>query len=494
MKVLFATSEAQPLIKTGGLADVAGSLPQALQGLDLDMRLVLPAYPQALDKALPIREVARINLKGCIEAVRILEANVDRLPVYLVDAPTLFDRPGNPYVDGTGRDWPDNAERFNLLCQAICTLALNRAGINWQPDLVHCNDWQTGLVPAMLAGDWNRPATLFTIHNLAYQGIFDRACFERLDLPRELWHHDALEFHGNFAFIKGGLAFADWITTVSPTYAKEILSPQYGCGLDGLLRHRSDRLTGVLNGIDYRTWDPGNDPALSQPYDINTLELKVRNKTALQQQLGLEVDSDMLLLGSIGRLVPQKGVDLILEQLPRLMSQEQPIQVVFLGSGDPGLERELKEAAQSFPGRVASVIGYDEVLAHRIEAASDLFLMPSRFEPCGLNQLYSLRYGTIPLVHRTGGLADTVVDTDSSSLLNATATGFTFHPASGDALWECLQRMLEFRKRPHIWWEKLMRTAMQQDFSWERSASRYLELYQSALEQPADNPLQKATT
>lgn len=491
LKVLFAASEAQPLIKTGGLADVAGSLPLALRQRGVDARLVIPAYPDAISHAADLREVARFQLKGQVSPIRLLMAKLKSLPVYLVDAPGLFDRAGNPYVDKEGNNWPDNADRFYLFCQAVCALSLNRAGLNWRPELVHCNDWQTGLVPAMLNGEWNRPTTLFTIHNLAYQGVFDHNTFVRLDLPRELWHHQALEYHGSFSFIKGGLAFADLITTVSPTYAREILTGAFGCGLDGLLRHRADRLHGVLNGIDYQLWDPGNDPCLRQSYDINTLPLKQRNKVALQKQLELEVDADRLLLAHIGRLVPQKGADLILDILPGMLEQHAEVQLVVLGSGERAMEQRLTQASRNYPGRVSTIVGYDEVLAHRIEAAADLFLMPSRFEPCGLNQLYSLRYGTLPLVHATGGLADTVVNTEPSTLLDGSATGFSFTPCSSQALWDCLQQALAFRQRPAIWWEKLQRTAMKQDYSWDRSADRYLQLYQQAMENPAASPLGK---
>ncbi len=404
LKILFAASEAQPLIKTGGLADVAGSLPVALTHFDHDVRLVLPAYPKAVESSLPLRTVATLRLPGSSENVRVLEGTLDKkLPLYLVDAPGLFDRSGNPYTDAAGNDWSDNPQRFALFCRAVVTLALDQAGLGWRPDLVHCNDWQTGLVPAMLSDEGSRPATIFTIHNLAYQGVF-----EQLHLPAKLWTPNGLEFHQKLSFIKGGLAFADWVTAVSPTYAREILTPAFGYGLEGLLQHRIERLQGVLNGIDYHAWDPASDPAIAQHFDVGTFNLKHVNKLKLQQELGLPQSQDAFLLGHIGRLVEQKGVDMILDIVPGLVKQENT-QLVLLGSGDPRLEQALREAAAQNPERVAIYIGYDEQLAHRVEAACDCFLMPSRFEPCGLNQLYSLRYGTVPIVHRTGGLADTVV-------------------------------------------------------------------------------------
>jgi len=489
LKILFASSEAQPLIKTGGLADVAGSLPPALTHFGHDVRVVLPAYPQAVEKAIPLETASTVKIAGFDSEARILEGTLQEgITVYLVDLPDMFDRPGNPYVDASGKNWPDNAQRFALFCRAIVAIALGQAGLGWQPDIVHCNDWQTGLVPPLLAGEWNRPATLFTIHNMAYQGTFDRATFDQLHLPENLWSMEGLEFHGNFSFLKGGIAFADWVTTVSPTYAKEILSPEFGYGLEGLLRHRQERLAGVLNGIDYRIWNPVSDPAIVQPYDENTFKLKSINKQKLQEELGLPVDAKALLIGNIGRLVEQKGVDLILNVLPGLMHKE-GVQMVILGSGDEGLEREIRHIAERHPDKIAAYIGYDEDLAHRIEAASDCFLMPSRFEPCGLNQLYSLRYGAVPIVNQTGGLADTVVDATPRNLLDGKATGFVFDRPEAPALWDCLERVLDFRKKPAIWWEKLATTGMKMDFSWDNSAEHYQALYRQAIDNPAPNPV-----
>ena len=489
MKILFASSEAQPLIKTGGLADVAGALPLALGHFGQDVRLVLPAYPQAVERAIPLQPVAELYLPGSPEPVRLLEGRLGgEIPLYLVDAPELFERPGNPYVSADGHDWPDNPERFALFCRAVTAIALNHAGLDWHPDLVHCNDWQTGLVPALLAGEDNRPATLFTIHNLAYQGVFDRAAFDRLHLNPALWSPQGLEFHGHFSFIKGGLAFADWITTVSPTYAREILTPAFGYGLEGLLRHREERLEGVLNGIDYRQWDPASDPAIPHHYDADHFALKAGNKRALQREMGLPEEEDALLFGHIGRLVEQKGVDMILDVLPGLMRRP-GTQLVLLGSGSAELERALQEAGRRFPDRVATYIGYDEPLAHRVEAGCDCFLMPSRFEPCGLNQLYSLRYGSVPLVHRTGGLADTVVDATPRNLLDGRATGFVFDQPDSAALWRAMERAMEFWGRPEGAWERLAVNGMRQDFSWDASARRYLEIYRRAIDDPAPNPL-----
>lgn len=489
LKILFAVSEAQPLVKTGGLADVAGSLPVALGHFGVDARLVVPAYPQAIERSLPLKEISAIRVAGFPETIRILEGRLEeKTPLYLVDAPSLFGRPGNPYSSASGSDWEDNALRFASFCRAVVSIALDRAELGWKPDLVHCNDWQTGLVPALLAGEWGRPATIFTIHNLAYQGVFDRKTFNALRLPPEFWSPAGLEFHHNFSFIKGGLAFADRITTVSPTYAGEILTPAFGYGLQGLLEHRADRLQGILNGIDYSVWDPASDPAIAQHFDTNVFNLKQINKLRLQKELGLPVGEEFLLFGHIGRLVEQKGVDLILAMLPGLIRENQT-QLVILGSGDPELETALRKETERHPDRVAIYIGYDEQLAHRIEAACDCFIMPSRFEPCGLNQLYSLRYGTVPIVHRTGGLADTVVDATPRNLLDGVATGFVFDRPEKESLWRAMERAIQFRKRPGVWWENLAVNGMKQDFSWDASASHYVDTYREAIDDPAPNPL-----
>ncbi len=492
IKILFTASEAQPLIKTGGLADVAGSLPKALGALGLDVRLVMPAYPQAVERAIPLETVATFKVSGISEPVRILEQKEEgKIHVYLVDAPSLFSRPGNPYTDASGRPWSDNAQRFALFCRVLVRIAMDQAGLNWCPDVVHCNDWQTGLVPALLAQEWDRPATIFTIHNLSYQGMYDRSTFVQLMLPNQLWSPEGLEFHDNFSFIKGGLVFADWLTTVSPTYAEEIRTPEFGYGLEGLLDHRSDRLTGVLNGIDYHIWDPATDRHIDHNYDANSYAKKQANKLGLQKELGLEENQNAMLFGNIGRMVAQKGIDMIIDILPKMM-QRGNTQLVILGSGEEHLEQSLEIAAQKYPGKCVVRIGYDEHLAHRIEAGCDCFLMPSRFEPCGLNQLFSLRYGTVPIVTRTGGLADTVINLDHSSMLKDTATGFVADKPDSDSLMDAVERAMEYYHRPGQWWEKLAIHGMQQDFSWDSSAAHYLEIYSKAMDSPAKNPVAAA--
>lgn len=484
MKVLFATSEVHPLIKTGGLADVSAGLPRALKNLRNDVRIILPAYRGVLEKIEKKKTVATISVSGARDSVQILETRLPSttIKVYLVHAPWCFDRSEGPYVDSNGQDWPDNAQRFTLFARAAAILALNQADLDWQPDVVHCNDWQTGLIPPLLSQFSKRPATVFTVHNLAYHGLADRQTFQQLKLPAEWWSLHALEFHGGMSFIKGGLVFADWITTVSATYAKEIRTKQFGCGLEQLLEYRKHRLTGILNGVDYKTWSPGKDALIPQPYTARNLKLKIQNKLALQEHFGLTVGPDIPVFAHVGRLEEQKGIDLLLAALPKLRKRN--MQIVIVGTGQPNLEEKLSQAAAQHSEKLGIHIGYDENLAHLLEAGADAFLMPSRFEPCGLNQMYSLRYGTLPIVRCTGGLADTVVDTTDTTLSNGTATGFVFRDASPQALLLAIERALTLYKQPNLW-NKVMRVAMKQDFSWNRSAKHYMELYQGVLgEQP----------
>jgi starch synthase len=475
--ILFVTSEVYPLVKTGGLADVSGSLPRALDSIVQDVRIVLPAYPQALEAAgeCPVRST--FHLQG--RQVTVLEGRLPKssVPVWFLDCFGLFNRPGNPYVGDDGDPWPDNAERFAHFARAVVELAMNRASLSWQPTIVHCNDWPSGLVPALLAFEHARPATVFTIHNLAYQGIFPASAFAGLDLPRRLWAPDALEFHDQLSFIKGGLVFADRINTVSPTYAEEIQTVEFGCGLEGLLHHRRERLSGILNGIDDNQWNPAEDPYLTKTYSFRTLNRKSANREALQKEFDLPQEPDVFVLSLIGRLVTQKGIDLVLDLLPELI--QLPVQLVLLGSGERRFEQSLIYWARRYPGQIAVTIGYDEALSHRIEAGSDIFLMPSRFEPCGLNQMYSQRYGTIPIVRSVGGLADTVVDATPPFIGDGTATGIVFEEASAGALIEAIKRAwLLFDDKEK--WERLQRQGMQKDFSWRLSAEQYLRLYERA--------------
>lgn len=475
-KILFATSEVYPLIKTGGLADVAASLPRALLKLGQDVKILLPAYASVLEKAksIGIKEVAQFEIEGYSISLKQTRLPGTKVIVWLADIPEFFEREGNPYCGPDGNDWFDNHKRFYVFARVAELIALDQVGLNWQPIIVHCNDWQTGLIPALLSLHPNHPATVFTIHNLAYRGLFSYQAFAELNLPAVFWHHERLEFYGQMSFIKGGLAFADFITTVSPSYANEIQSPEFGNGLDGLIRYRKDAIAGILNGIDTDEWNPGTDPHLTCNYNRRTLGNKTKNKLALQEELGLTVNPDIPLLGFVGRLVDQKGVDLILEQMNQLLTLN--CQLVVLGSGFPHYEKALKNIAEQHPEKVSVTLGYNESFAHRIEASSDIFLMPSIFEPCGLNQLYSLRYGTLPVVRAVGGLRDTVFEQTLESKLEL-ANGFVFHGAAAGELFSAIQRaILLFQQKDQ--WKQLQLNAMSKDFSWDASAKEYLAIYE----------------
>lgn len=484
--VLFVTSEAHPLIKTGGLGDVSGSLPAAMKAQHCAVRLLLPAYPGAKARLGELKRIATLHIPGLPGEVALLEGAMPetKVTVWLVDYAPAFAREGNPYQGPDGHDWPDNAERFALFARIAVAIALGRAGLRWIPDVVHCNDWQSGLVPALLSLETTRPATVFTIHNLSYQGLFPPRTFHGLGLPEALWSYSGVEFHGQMSFIKGGLSFADRLTTVSPGYAREIQTPQFGCGLDGLLRHRSPVLHGILNGIDSKEWNPATDPHLVKRYDGNHLGDKAASKASLLEEFGLPQLDSYLLLGSVGRLVEQKGVDLILGLAQTI--DRVPVQLVVLGSGAKDLETAMLRAAEKHPERIAVKIGYNEGLAHRVEAGSDAFLMPSRFEPCGLNQLYSLRYGTLPIVHAVGGLADTVVDTNPHTLQDKTATGFCFHEPTVPALQSTIERALAVYAQPKTW-ATVMKQAMAKNVDWRASASAYIQLYEDLLSTRGDS-------
>ncbi len=473
-KILFVTSEVHPLIKTGGLADVSGSLSNALLDLGGDVRLIMPNY-QAIktNEEIYYKSTVRVNNRDA----NILET---RLPgtqvlVWLVDCPEFFGFPGNPYVDEQGNAWANRAERFALFCRIAVEVAMNRGYLDWIPDIIHCHDWQSGLVPALLSLEASRPATVFTIHNLAYQGLFPKATWISLNLPRQLWNSDGIEFNGMLSFIKGGLVYADHITTVSQTYAEEIQTADFGYGLEGLLSHRKDNLTGIINGIDVDQWNPETDPAISKHYDILTLPQKQLNKTALQNRHALPVDNNIPIFVLISRLVEQKGIDMIVACLPEMLKL--PLQFILLGKGESRFEQQLSNFANRYPDKIAITLGYDEALAHQLEAGADVFLMPSRFEPCGLNQLYSQRYGTVPIVRKTGGLADTVVDVLPETFSDKTATGFVFNQATSGSLMEAIKRALIVYSQPETW-KQLQINGMQKDYSWNNSAKEYMELYE----------------
>ena len=473
-RVLFAAAEVFPLVKTGGLADVAAALPSALMGLDVDIRVLMPAYPGIREQLLQVESAGCLRLDS--EDFELVGGRHPRsgMSMLLIDAPTLFDRPGSPYVDGDGRDYPDNARRFGLFCQAIAAIARGYAGSAWAADLVHLNDWHTALTPLWLGEGIARPRSVFTIHNLAYQGLFERADFDALGLPAELWQPSGIEFYGRFSCMKAGLLYADALTTVSPSYASEIQTAQFGEGLDGVLRDRRAALYGILNGIDDAVWNPATDPCLVQRYDITTvIDGKAANKAALQSALGLAVDPSALLIVFIGRLVEQKGADALLASRTGL--SQRPVQLALLGSGERALQTAFSDWADAQPDQVAVRIGYDEALAHRLTAAADCVIMPSRYEPCGMNQMYAQRYGSIPLVRRVGGLADSVAGLDSDA-----PAGIHFdHSDAGGVLYAVDEGLRRFAQ-PELW-QAMQRNGMRRDFSWRASAQRYLDLYQALL-------------
>jgi starch synthase len=484
MNILYAASEAYPLIKTGGLGDVVHSLPLALNRLGDSVRLVLPAYRAALAGAGQVEVLAVWDIPGVgvTHRVKVLQSQVDALGdiFYLIDAPALFDRPGNPYIHDDGQSWPDNAERFTVFSRAVAILALQAPDPQWKPDVVHCHDWQTGLVPAFLSQAANPPTTVFTIHNLSYDGYFSYQEFNQLQLPAAWWSSRYVEFYGGFSMLKAGMVFSTHVTTVSPTYAKEITTPEFGYRFDGLLQYMGNKLTGILNGIDLDTWNPSSDKYLVAKFSAtrNRIQGKREIKADLLQLAGLP-QSDAPLLGFIGRMVPQKGIDLIAAILPRLF-ESSDARMVILGSGDKIFESDLMDLAQKHPDRLHVYIGYSEALAHKIEAGCDVFLMPSRFEPCGLNQMYSLRYGTPPVVNHTGGLADTVVDTTAATLKDKTANGFVFYNPDAGSLLASTRRALKYLANERVW-SQLCRTGMQTDLGWETSARQYQKLYQSGV-------------
>lgn len=477
MNILFATSEMAPWVKTGGLGDVAAALPAALLAARQDVRVLVPYYP-ALRAAFPEAEViaALPALAPALPPCRLLAASTQGLPLLLLDAPALYDRPGSPYVDPQGQDWGDNAVRFGLLSRVAALLGQAGSPLRWQPDVVHANDWQTALAPAYLHYEGGA-ASLVTIHNIAFQGCFGYDLLRALGLPPHAWRFDSVEYHGTLSFLKAGLQFGTRISTVSPSYAREILDERFGYGLAPLLRHRAGDLRGILNGIDGKTWNPATDPSLAANYNAGRLAAKRQNKAALQEHLGLEVRDDLPLFGVVSRLTEQKGLDLVLMLAERLINL--PAQIALLGAGDPAMEAGFRALAAAYPGRVGATFGFDEQLAHRIEAGADVFLMPSRFEPCGLNQMYSLTYGTPPVVRATGGLADTVIDATPTTLADGTGNGFVFREPAPEALWQAIARAAT-AWRDRRTWRRIQQNGMRCDFSWKVAAREYIALYKEA--------------
>ena len=474
IRVLSVTPEVYPLIKTGGLADVAGALPMALAQHGVAVTTLVPGYPGVLG-ALPDASVVHATADLFGGAARVLRGTAAGLDILAVDAPHLYARHGNPYLGPDGRDWPDNAERFAAL-GAVAALC-GTGGIPGfpAPDIVHGHDWQAGLALAFLRlRSGPCPGLVMTVHNLAFPGLFPAELLPALGLPSLAFAIDGVEYYGSISFLKAGLVYADKVTTVSPTYAQEIQTPDGGMGFDGLLRERSHRLHGILNGIDDSVWNPETDPLIPARYGRDGVAARGANKTALQARFGLIQDQAVLLFGVISRLTGQKGVDLLLAEVDTLL--DCGAQLALLGAGDRVLEQGFATAATAYPGRIGCVIGYDEAVAHLIQAGADALLVPSRFEPCGLTQLCALRYGAIPVVARVGGLADTVIDANEAALAAGVANGVQFAPVTPEALSGALHRTVALWRDQDVW-TALQRNAMAADVSWRRPAARYAALY-----------------
>jgi starch synthase len=487
MKVLHVAAEVFPLVKTGGLADVVAALPVALAEQGADVRLLLPGLPAVMDGVQGARTV--IDVGSCFGAlrVRLLLARMPgtKLPVYVIDAPYLYRRGGSPYQDAQGEEWPDNLQRFALLGWMAAHLAASDADPQWAPDVVHAHDWHAAMACAYMAEHLpTAAASIFTVHNLAFQGLFPMQDWSLLGVATRLLSPAGLEYHGQLSFMKAGLKFATRVTTVSPNYAREIATHEFGCGLDGVVRERGADVVGILNGIDDVLWNPATDPAIPALYDAERLAGKQRCRQALQAELGLQIDDEALLLTVVSRLTAQKGLDLVLAAMPELVAAG--VQFAVQGTGEPALEAAFRMAQQAHPGRVHVYLGYDEARAHRLVAGADVIAVPSRFEPCGLTQMYGLRYGTLPIVRRVGGLADTVTDTSTdagpASAAQGRATGFMFDRAVPAAFEACVRRALAARRDASLW-RGLMHNAMARPLGWAGPANDYLSLYKAALTQ-----------
>jgi len=487
LNILFLSSEVDPFAKTGGLADVSSALPHAIKELGHEIRIMMPRYRFISERRFKLHDIIRLKDIPVPVGKNIEIGNVkssfisnlkEKVQVYFLDNPTYFGRDGIYQSPVGKKDYKDNDERFIFFCRGVLE-TLKRLG--WQPDIIHCNDWQTGIVPAYIktlysSDNFFKPIkTVFTIHNMAYQGAFAADAFEKTGLPKLLFQPEGVEAYGKFNFLKTALHFADAITTVSERYAQEIsTSDEYGAGLNGLLTKRKKDLRGILNGIDYHVWNPAADEFIYRKYDAKSLDAKIDNKRALLTRFNLPFKESTPLIGSISRLVEQKGFDLVLEILDELMQMN--VQFILLGDGEKSVERQFDAVRKKYPQQMAAVFGFDKELAHFIEAGSDLFLMPSKYEPCGLNQMYSMRYGTIPVVRATGGLDDTVEDYAG----NGKGTGFKFEEFDPKELLKAIQRALKVFQQPEEW-KKLMRNGMARDFSWEHSAKLYVNLYRELL-------------
>ena len=474
-RVLFVTPEIYPLIKTGGLADVVGALPGALSALGWEVRTLVPAYPGLLERLEAVREIwSEADLFG--GPARAVLGRVGELRVMLLDAPHLFARRGGPYSAG-GTDHPDNPERFAALSWAAAALARGGGGDRWRADILHAHDWQAGLAPAYLRyARAKKVASVLTIHNIAFQGIAPADQLAALRLPPAEFHSAALEYWGNISTLKAGIVTADAITTVSPNYAEELMRPEFGMGLQGVIAARAGAVHGILNGIDTRIWNPEADPDVTA-YSCARMAGKAAMRERLREEFGLDpLPGPPAIV--VSRLTPQKGVDLLPAALPGFVAAGGGLAV--LGTGDAESEAQIKSLAVRFPGRVSARIGYDEALSHRMFAGADAVLVPSRFEPCGLTQMYGLRYGAVPVVALTGGLADTVIGAGPASLAAGAATGVTFHPVDALALSQALRRLIHLYADKPVW-RAMQRRGMRSDLGWSRAAARYDALYRSLI-------------
>ncbi|PXA95129.1 glycogen synthase GlgA [Caulobacter sp. D4A] len=492
--ILSVAAEIFPLIKTGGLADVVGALPLALAREGVKVVTLVPGYP-AVKAALETPSVVHrfSSLMGA--PARLLRGRAGALDLLVIDAPHLYDRPGNPYLQAPGVEWPDNGQRFAALAKVAAEIGLGLLA-DYQPDVIQAHDWHAGLTPAYLhyAQKERRlraPPVVLSIHNLAFQGLFPASLRTKLGLPAEAMAIDGVEYWGDIGFLKAGIQFADQVTTVSPSYAAEITTEEGGMGLGGLLKARAKSLVGILNGIDADVWNPETDTDISVRYTAETLERRAINKLALQAKFGLRPDAEAPLFGILSRLTDQKGVDLLLGALPVLFAEG--AQLIVCGQGEPRYEAAFSQAAERYPGAMGRFLGYREDLAHLIQAGADAILAPSRFEPCGLTQLCAMRYGAIPVVSRTGGLSDTIIDANTAGIARSAATGVQFAPATQDMLEDAIRRTCALYRDP-VSWRRVQLNAMASDSSWRVSAAEYAALFARLAARPVRAPVQDATT
>jgi starch synthase len=474
MHVLSVASEVYPLVKTGGLADVTGALPHALASHGVAMRTLVPGYPAIMKE---VKNAAQVHEYADLfgGAARVIAAEARGLDVLVLDAPHLFDRPGSIYLGPDGKDWPDNVMRYGALSQVAADIGRGMLKA-YQPDILHLHDWQAALAATHVRYNGG-PKTVVTVHNIAFQGVYPPETFGALGLPQAAFAIGGVEYYAQVSFLKGGLACADAISTVSPTYAREICSSEFGMGMDGLLRSRRSVLSGIVNGIDTGVWNPATDAALQQPYDATAIGKRTVNKRALEQRFGLE-KGDGILHGVVSRLTGQKGLDVLADLTDWLVSTG--ARLALIGTGDPAIEDAFKSAIVKHKGRIGGVFGYDEGLSHLVQGGADTILVPSRFEPCGLTQLYGLRYGCIPVVARTGGLADTIIDANEAALTAGVATGMQFSPVDRDSLQMVLARAAALYSDRNKW-SSMQQRAMAQDVTWSRSAKSYADLYREIL-------------